>query len=85
MVVNLENVQPVQSEYLPLNGNNDLSYKYLNLSAIAGNGTDENEQITIMWTRTSFHDNTKTFTPNHFAPLIKKKSTSYNRVNNTFA
>lgn len=40
--------KPVQSVYLPLNGKNDFSYKFLNLSAIPRNCTDENEQITVM-------------------------------------
>ena len=68
--------RPIQSIYLPLNGLNDFSYKFLNLSVIPQNCKDPNDQITVMWTRTTFHDPSKTFVPNHFAPLIKDPPTT---------
>ena len=63
--------KPVKSVYPPLNGVQDFCFRFLNITAIPHNFKDEDDLITVMWTRSSLHDPSKMFTPNHFAPLIK--------------
>ena len=62
---------PVESVYPPLNGEKDLSYKHLNLLAVPRNCKDENVKVTVMWTRTTYHNPKQMWVPNHFVPLIK--------------
>ena len=71
---------PIKSLYLPLNGVKDFSYKILNLTAIPRNCKDEENRITVMWTRTSYTNPKHIWTPNHFVPLMTKPSFATTRT-----
>lgn len=62
---------PIQSIYPPLNGEQDFSYKMLNLTAKPRNCVDVNKVVTVMWTRTTQHNPRQMWIPNHFVPIVQ--------------
>lgn len=61
---------PIKSVYPPMNGQQDFSFKSLNFTTVPRLCQNNDKKITIMWTRKRDYDPTKTWTPNHFVPLI---------------
>ncbi|CAC5358387.1 unnamed protein product [Mytilus coruscus] len=61
---------PIKSVYPPMNGQQDFSFKSLNFTTVPRFCQNNDKNTTIMWTRKGHHDQTKTWTPNHFVPLI---------------
>ena len=62
--------RPIQSVYPPINGIQDLSYKFLNFTAVPRNCTDESAVKSVLWTRSSTHNPDRIWISDHFTPII---------------